>query len=72
MSIIFVITSFFPLMTLLEEIIELYLQKGIFFLKTLMRTLHKETKNKVPMLKIGISCYFYSSPRGVFRTLLST
>ena len=36
-----------------------------------MPTLHKEMKNKASVLKIDVSCFFHSSPRGVFRTLLS-
>ena len=38
MSVILIITSFFPLMTLLGEIIELYLQYGNF-LENLINTL---------------------------------
>ena len=46
------------------------LQYGTFS-ENLMPTLHKEMKNKASVLKIDVSCFFHSSPRGVFRTLLS-
>ena len=36
-----------------------------------MLALHKKTKNKASMLKIGVSCYFHSCPRGAFRTQLT-
>ena len=55
-------------MTFLEEIIELYLQ-WCNFLEKLMSTLSKETKNIVSVLKIDVSYYFHSSPRGVFSAL---
>ena len=62
--------QFFQLMTFLGEIIELYLQQDNF-LDNLMRTSNKETENKDSVLKIDVSCYSHSSPRGVFRTLFS-
>ena len=67
---ILIITSFFPVMTFLGEIIEIYLQKGNF-LENLIPTLNKETKRKASMLKTDVSCCFHSSPRSVFRTLFS-
>ena len=48
-------------MTFLGETIELYLQSGKF-LENFMSTLNKKRK-----LKIDVSCYFHSSPKGVFR-----
>ena len=54
-------------MTFLGEIIELYLKQDNFS----MPTLNKETKNKASVLKIDVSFYFHSSPRGAFKTLLS-
>ena len=42
---ILITTSFFPVMTFLGEIIEIYLQKGNF-LENLIPTLNKETKRK--------------------------
>ena len=57
-------------MIFLGKITELYLQQGTFS-ENLMPTLHKETKNKASVLKIDVSYFFHSSPRGVFRTLLS-
>ena len=62
--------QFFPLITFLGEIIELYLQQSNF-LEILMPTLNRETENKASMLKIDVSYYFHSSPRGVFKSLLS-
>ena len=56
-------------MTFFGGNIELDLQKGNF-LENLMPNLNKEPKNKTSMLKVDVSCYFYSSPGGVFRTLL--
>ena len=50
-------------MTFLGEIIELHLQQGNFLeYSCLLYT----NKRKV---KIDVSSYFYSSPRGVFMTL---
>ena len=62
--------QFFPLMTFLGKIIELYLQWGIF-LENLIPTLNKEVKITASMLKIDVSCYLHSSTRGVFRVFLS-
>ena len=48
MSVILIITSFFPLRTFLREIIGLYLQWGNF-LENLMPTLYKEKKRKTKL-----------------------
>ena len=58
-------------MNFVGEIIELYLQWGNF-LENLISALHKETKRKVSVFKVDVSCYFHSFPRDVFRTLLTS
>ena len=54
-------------MTFLGEIFELYLQLGNFF-ENSIPTLNQK---KASMIKTDVSCYFHSSPRGAFRTLLN-
>ena len=60
--------QFLQLITFLGEIIELYLCEGNF-LENIMSALNKETKNKASVLKIDLSYYFHTSPRGIFRSL---
>ena len=74
---IFIVTSFSTNVVLRRNYWNLLIKGDLLithFLENVIPTLNnlnKETKNKASMLKIDGSCYFHSSPRFRFRTLLS-
>ena len=77
MRLIFIVTSFSTNVVLKRNYWNLLIKGDLLithFLENVIPTinnLNKETKNKASILKIDGSCYFHSSPRFGFRTLLS-
>ena len=77
MRLIFIVTSFSTNVVLKRNYWNLFIKGDLLithFLENVIPTinnLNKETKNKASILKIDGPCYFHSSPRFGFRTLLS-